>query len=100
MNSLKLCRTSRRAGQNSWSLVIPPHDPPGQPLDPDTMNASELMFFFGAPLAHVVQYEDHLKAVRNTRSSRPLGRCRRAPEFALHQSLPDASAKPGVGHDG
>jgi hypothetical protein len=100
MNDLQLRRITQRAGAYSWSLAIHSHDRPGQPLDPETMNASELMFFFGAPLAHVVQYEDHLKASRNVRAARPLSRCRRVPEFASYQTLSGASAKPGLGYDG
>ncbi|MXP41921.1 hypothetical protein GRI75_09745 [Altererythrobacter soli] len=35
-----------------------------------TMAASEQMFFFGAPLAHVVQYEERLRARRWKRPGR------------------------------
>jgi hypothetical protein len=42
------------------------------------MSASELMYFHGAPLAHVVSYEDHLRATRCERIVRVVTRGRRA----------------------
>ena len=36
----------------------------GENCDPRSMSASEQMFFLGAPLAHVVQYEEFLRAGR------------------------------------
>jgi hypothetical protein len=55
------------------------------------MTAAELMFFFGAPLAHVVKYEEHLNALRRDQAARRLARRRqpfqpfpsRAPPRAL-----------------
>lgn len=35
--------------------------------DHQLMTASEQMYFLGAPLAHVVQYQEHLRAARRTR---------------------------------
>jgi len=45
------------------------------------MNASELMYFFGAPLAHVVDYENELRASRCERTIREMTRGRRALGF-------------------
>lgn len=41
------------------------------------MTAAELMFFFGAPLAHVVQYEEQLKELRRDQAARRMTRVRR-----------------------
>ena len=62
----------------SWSLVLPRKPGPDGPLRPDAMNASELMFFFGAPLAHVIRYEEHL---RESRRERELALARRTARF-------------------
>ena len=48
------------------------------------MTASEEMFFEGAPLAHVVQYEEHLRIRRASR--RLWGRARR-PVFSGDEQL-------------
>lgn len=40
----------------------------------ETMPASEQMFFFGAPFAHVVQYEEQLRANRHEKNLRRLAR--------------------------
>jgi hypothetical protein len=50
------------------------------PLDPTLMTSSELMFFFGAPLAHVVQYEERL---RTRRLWKPLSRREAAGSFRM-----------------
>lgn len=39
---------------------------------PKSAPACELMFFCGAPFAHVVQYEDHLRSKRKDQESRVL----------------------------
>lgn len=39
---------------------------------PASAPACELMFFCGAPFAHVVQYEDHLRTKRKDQESRTL----------------------------
>ena len=44
-------------GDRSWSVGLPLPKGRGQALDPETMTASELMFFYGAPLAHVVEHQ-------------------------------------------
>ena len=70
----------------SWSLVLPRRRGQGYALQDEAMNASELMFFFGAPLAHVVDYEQHLKAARYERAARESSRGRRAPYFLTAQA--------------
>lgn len=49
------------------------------PALPQTMPASEQMFFFGAPFAHVVQYEEELRAGRHEKNLRQLTRLHTAP---------------------
>ena len=56
------------------------------------MNASEQMYFFGAPLAHVVDYEDRLRSSRCEKSIRDVARSCRA--LQLH---PNAVLPPLVG---
>lgn len=46
------------------------------------MNAAEQMFFFGAPLAHVVEYEENLKETRREQAARRLARARGPHDFA------------------
>ena len=59
------------------------------------MNASELMFFLGAPLAHVVDYENRLRASRCEKVVREVARsCR-----ALHLHAQCAADQPGVAND-
>ena len=55
--------------------------PPGRTSASQPMNASELMYFFGAPLAHVVDYENHLRASRCEKTFREMTRGRRALGF-------------------
>ncbi len=65
----------------SWTVVLPRPNPDGAPLRPETLNASEQMFFFGAPLAHVVQYEDTVRVARQDRTIKQITRARRAFNF-------------------
>ena len=60
---------SSRSGALNRALAVP------------AMNASELMYFFGAPLAHVVDYENHLRASRCEKTFREMTRGRRALGF-------------------
>ena len=58
------------SGEQPWSerycweiwLRRPDLDDPA--LDTSTMTAAEQMFFLGSPLAHVIEYEKHLRARR------------------------------------
>jgi hypothetical protein len=70
----------------------PPTLPLSRPLGSSPacqpMNASEQMYFFGAPLAHVVDYENHLRASRCEKTIREISRGRRALGFPLPLALP------------
>lgn len=46
-------------------------------LSPQTMTASEQMFFLGAPLAHVVRFEEHAREHHESASRRRLQRGQR-----------------------
>ena len=83
MEARQLQRPPREARQYSWSVVLPRPRARNVPLRPETLNASEQMFFFGAPLAHVVRYEEHLKATRQERTFKHLARSRRVFNFAV-----------------
>ena len=74
----------------SWSLVLPRRPRPGGTLRPDAMNASELMFFFGAPLAHVIQYEEHL---RESRREREFALARRTARFIDPAAIDEPPAR-------
>ena len=78
------CRLDPVAEQQSLALSRPHSLPPAfQP-----MNASELMYFFGAPLAHVVDYENHLRASRCEKTIREMTRGRRTPGFPAPLASP------------
>ena len=62
----------------SWAVVLPRPSKQARPLRPDEMNASEQMFFYGAPLAHVVCYEEHLRTLRAEKAARDLLRGQRS----------------------
>ena len=80
---------SPAAQTRSWSILLPKPAQRSPALRPEAMSASELMFFFGAPLAHVVDYEQHERASRQEKAVRVLARSRRAPDFG-------ASAEPAA----
>jgi hypothetical protein len=60
------------------TIDLPKPARPGAALRPEAMSASELMFVFGAPLAHVVDYEEHQRASRREKAVRALVRSRRS----------------------
>jgi hypothetical protein len=66
------------AAPRAWSIVLPRPPKYGRPLGPEEMTASELMFFHGAPLAHVVRYEEHLREQRAEKAARGLMRLPRS----------------------
>jgi hypothetical protein len=75
----------------SWTIELPRPARQGEALRPEAMSASELMFFFGAPVAHVVDYEEHQRASRRDKAVRALARSRRTfdrPELAPPERLP------------
>jgi hypothetical protein len=80
------------ARPRAWTIVLP--KPATRALCPEAMNASELMFFFGAPLAHVVDYEEHVRASRQEKASRVFARSRRALEMVPHAE-PARLSSPG-----
>jgi hypothetical protein len=95
MEVARLRRRSPDADSYAWTFALARPAGPGRVLRPEAMNASEQMFFFGAPLAHVVQYEDHLKAVRHERAAKDLARGGRlsgfASQMAALRALPGAA---------
>jgi hypothetical protein len=56
--------------------------PGDTPLEYDSAVASEQMFFWGAPLAHVVRYEDHLRDMRRRSAMRRLKPMRGKPAYS------------------
>lgn len=58
-----------------WSLQLP-RSLDGGALCLETMTASEQMFFLGAPLAHVIDFEDHVREQREGAAMRRLHRGR------------------------
>jgi hypothetical protein len=89
---LQPCRADPVIQQHSPAPVSSRYGPLDAPLAAQAMNASELMYFFGAPLAHVVDYEDHLRANRCERTIREMTRGRRAPGFPAPLVPPAASS--------
>ena len=81
MGLVQLHRLEQRACSGSASGKRQPVDRIGKTVAPHAMSASELMYFFGAPLAHVVSYEDHLRTSRCEKTIRVVTRSRRAPDF-------------------
>ena len=59
------------------------------------MTAAEQMFFVGAPLAHVVQYEEHLKAMRRDQAGRRHARARGTHNLAMGLAVPGIASSPG-----
>jgi hypothetical protein len=83
---------------HSWTLVLSRKTASGRPVKPEEMNASELMFFFGAPLSHVVRYEDHLRAARAEKLARGAMRSRRSFDFVSEMAGPRSVGRSG-NHD-
>ena len=79
-----------------WTLALPRPLGANRSLRAETMDAAELMFFYGAPLAHVVEYGDHLKAMRREQAARRLARARKPfdpiPRLGPRRELCDAGA--------
>lgn len=63
---------------------------------PEAMSASEQMYYFDAPLAHVVDYEDRLRMSRCEKTIRVVNRSRRPTHFAAPRELiEDDCTSPG-----
>ena len=76
MDILELRRPQLKAVERSWTVALPRPHGRAHLLSAQTMSAAEQMFFFGAPLAHVVQYEERLKVMRQDHAARRLIRAR------------------------
>src|SRR5688500_13709563 len=66
------------AARFAWSIVLPRPPKYGRALGPEEMDVSELMCFYGAPLSHVVRYEEHLREQRAEKAARGLMRLPRS----------------------
>ena len=94
MDVAQLRRRSPGSDSYAWSFTLTRPAGRERVLPPETMNAAEQMFFFGAPLAHVVRYEDHLKAVRHEKAARGMARGGRLSGFASQMAA--LGALPGA----
>ena len=90
---LDLPRPQSEAAERCFTIALPRT---ARILAAETMTAAELMFFFGAPLAHVVEYEENLKAVRREQAARRLARARNPfdslPSLPTRRELCEAEA--------
>ena len=79
-NSKDVLARHTEAKPYHWSIELRYPSPDGRAAQAqaETMSAAEQMFFLGAPLAHVVQYEEGLRADRQERDLRRLARLRTA----------------------
>jgi hypothetical protein len=69
-------------GRYSWTLELRRPTLGDTQLAYDSAVASEQMFFWGAPLAHVVRYEEHLREMRSRMAMRRLKPMRNIPTVA------------------
>ena len=101
MELVQLCRSGRNARPSSTRALAPASgDGDAQLLQ--AMSASELMYFFGAPLAHIVEYQDRLRSTRCEKSFRAAARSRRACDFAAQLAVaasPPAARRPECADD-
>jgi hypothetical protein len=95
MSVPQLREPPREVQRHSWTLVLSRKTASGRPVKPEEMNASEMMFFFGAPLSHVVRYEDHLRAARAERLARGAMRSRRSFDLVSEMTGPHPVAQSG-----
>jgi hypothetical protein len=79
---LDLPRPQQTMRDRCWTLALPRPSGADPLLGPEMMTAAEQMFFFGAPLAHVVQFEEHLRLTRQEQAARRLLRCRGLHDFS------------------
>jgi hypothetical protein len=95
MTVLDLPRPQPKPAEPCWTIVLAPRDG-ARALQAETMTAAEQMFFFGAPLAHVVEYEEQLKVLRREQAARRLARARKPfdaiPGLAPQRELCEAGA--------
>jgi hypothetical protein len=95
MSVAQLREPPQQVQRHSWTLVLSRKTASGRPVRAAEMNASELMFFFGAPLSHVVRYEDHLRAARAEKLARGAMRSRRPFDLVKEMTGSPAVAQPG-----
>jgi hypothetical protein len=60
--------------RHCWELRLRRPDGIDPNVTPNMMTASEQMFFLNAPVAHVLDYEKHLRARRNRGAELPVAR--------------------------
>jgi hypothetical protein len=95
MSVAQLREPRQEVQRHSWTLVLSRKTASGRPVRSEEMNASELMFFFGAPLSHVVRYEDHLRAARAEKLARGAMRSRRSFDLVKEMTGPRPVALSG-----
>jgi len=101
MEMIPLCEPNKGAVSRSSGPGRAPIGPVERLLA-QAMNASELLYFFGAPLAHVVDYEERLRAARCEKTIREVARNCRTLHLHTHAAPPPAGAAPvqsGVAND-
>ena len=86
--------TAQPSDRRSW--VVELRRPPERTiaLGPHTATASELMFFWDAPLAHVVQYEEELRLARRRSEAQRAVRSAARPAIKLRAHLGESA----IGH--
>ena len=88
MNIVDLSLPQPPSAERCWTIALPRPRGADRFLRPETMTAAEQMFFVGAPLAHVVQYEEHLKAMRRDQAGRRHARARGTLDLARELAVP------------
>ena len=83
MSVLDLPRAEPQSVERCWTVVLPRPRGAERFLRPETMTAGEQMFFLSAPLAHVVEYEEHLKSARRDLAGRRHARARGTLDLAM-----------------
>jgi hypothetical protein len=63
------------------------------------MNPSELTYVLGAPLAHVVDYENHHRAARCEKTIREATQSCRDLRHRVQATTPPSSGQPGAAND-
>lgn len=96
MELVPVCEPEGRTAIRSPRPARAPFGPVERRLA-QAMNASELMYFFGAPLAHVVTYEDRLRASRCDKTIRDVARNCRTLQFHAQAALSPRAARQSEG---
>ena len=85
MEPVRLCRSDESLPSRTSEPAAAAERLAASPAQ--AMSASELMYFFGAPLAHIVEYQDRLRTTRCEKSLRLVARSRRACGFAAQLAM-------------